>query len=556
MNKYLKILMLSGGVIGAVAPTAMDFDGTSNNDLGGIYEQVEKMQQVLPRLSRIKYNLNIDLDTNKEENNETYVTPSENSEITNELVNDEVNNDTITNEEQLNNEVISSIDNNESDDYIGKTSTENNQISNNITFTTTDQDGNETVLNNTETINYLSETLNQTNIEYEELKNTLNKAIKDTMDYLDSYKNGETTLNNEQKMYIKEHTNSIKYLAETLEDLSEQVICCIDGCEDCDEEDFESTTSKYLTTIQELETRIETLNSAISALQFLNNIGNPFFFRPSPNHIIYGYNYNSQNDDLSDLDNNTESSNENQQENDETVETTNDSVQNNDDTQGNVSESNGENTAEDEKTTTFGLKSNIDTYAPSKRNIDTFFNTALQNNNYGYGNGYGYGMPYGYGAMPYQGYYSNPYNTELNSNLINRSTIENQQGLDNTNNEGASEKKSNEHKKFRIKRAKNIDSYSGTTIKSNINSMGESKISRFFKDKFSDLRNKIKNRNNRNNEETYFSKNQEKNVENNILNDNYSNIADTEVQNSSLEILEDNNSSPIPSQEKEVKASK
>ena len=61
MNKYLKILMLSGGLVAAITPTAIDMDKTENNDLGAIYEQVEKMQEALPKLSRINYKLNIDL---------------------------------------------------------------------------------------------------------------------------------------------------------------------------------------------------------------------------------------------------------------------------------------------------------------------------------------------------------------------------------------------------------------------------------------------------------------------------------------------------------------
>ena len=32
MNKYLKMLMLSGGLVGAIAPTAIDMDKTENSD--------------------------------------------------------------------------------------------------------------------------------------------------------------------------------------------------------------------------------------------------------------------------------------------------------------------------------------------------------------------------------------------------------------------------------------------------------------------------------------------------------------------------------------------
>ena len=184
MNKYLKILALSGGLMASIAPTAIKIDNQSNNDLGQIQESVEKMQNIMPKLSRINYKLNIDLDTTNPTNNDNSLTGNTND---------------------------------------------------NVTFSTSDDDGNETNLNKQETINYLNQTFEQANSEYEQLKATLTTAIKNTMDYLESYKNGETTLTNEQKIYIKEHTNSIKFLAETLEDLSEDVICAID-CKDCDED--------------------------------------------------------------------------------------------------------------------------------------------------------------------------------------------------------------------------------------------------------------------------------------------------------------------------------
>lgn len=481
MNKYLKMLMLSGGLVGSIIPTAIDMDNKQNNDLGGIYEQVEKMQEALPRLSRINYKLNIDLSDNNESD---------------ALENNDTNNDNNT----INDEIP----------------TDNTENSHNVTFTTTDDTGKETNLSNEETINYLDETLNQTNIEYESLKTTLNNAIKDTMDYLDAYKNGETTLTNEQKIYIKEHANSIKFLAETLEDLSEDVLCCIDGCEDCDnEEDFEATASKYLTTINDLETRINALNNAIASLQFINNICNPYFFRAVPNYIMYDYNNlpddeNQDNVEENNSDLNISNDNVMEVENDQnlTDETSNDSVDNNQSTQDNVvneSQEEGVNN-ENDKPTTFGLKSNIDTYAPTRRNIDTFFNTALYNkNDYMNGNayGYGYGVPYGYGGgygygMPYgQGYYGSPYGMGLNSNMVNRAELEKQENSAPTNTYANIETKTDEKdvkkpKNKLSKRAKNIDTYTGVTVKSNVNTMGESKISRFFKEKFNTLRNKIR----------------------------------------------------------------
>ena len=337
------------------------------------------------------------------------------------------------------------------------------------------------------------------------------------MDYLDAYKNGETSLSNEQKVYIKEQANCIKFLAETLEDLSEDVICCIDGCENCND-DFEKTAGQYLSLINNLETRINALNSAISSLQFINNISNPFFFRANPNHIIYGYHYNSNEQEsdqyiYNNLDENNDNQNINNTENNNITNQDNNLTEdlndeNKDETIVEVENDNVDDTSNEDKPTTFGLKSNIDTYAPTKRNIDTFFNTALYNNEYNRYGGYGYGMPYGGYGMPYGGgfgnpygaNYLNPYNQELNSNLINRNELDKQNESPSITNTSATIETKNEDKNKtsksfktkRIKPNKNIDTFTQTTVNSNVNTMGESKISNFFKQKFNGLRDKIR----------------------------------------------------------------
>lgn len=462
MNKYLKLLALSSSVLGAVGITAINPTESKDEYIGNIYQDIEKMQEIVPKLSKINYKLDVN------------------------AVQDE-----------------------------------------NVKFISTDDVGVETDLSNEETITYLNETLEQTNIEYEQLRQTLLVAIQDAMGNLEQYKNGETELTNEQKIYIKEHANSIKYLAEILEDLSEDIICCVDGCSDCDdEEEFNEATSKYISAINSLESRIEALQSSLHSLQFINGIANPYFYggyRYSPNHIIYERYYNKDDDSNNAADDDTaiqdEQNNEDISSNDDILSDAVEDEQSAEDT--NIIENNSsdenlntnneatdntlavENSADtdedEEKPTTFGLKSNIDTYAPTKRNIDTFFNTALANNEYnnmygGYGP-YGYGGGYGYG-MPYGGNYGHPYGMSgLNSNVVNREVMDNNYQPNSNVNTSDYESEKDElvkPKKVRAKRAKNIDTYTGITVQSNINTMGESKISRFFKEKFNNLRNKVK----------------------------------------------------------------
>ncbi|MBQ3502120.1 MAG: hypothetical protein IJA72_00440, partial [Clostridia bacterium] len=172
MNKYLKVFALSSTLLGAIAVSATNPNNDTIGELNNIYQDVEKMQESVPKLSRVEFKLDVD------------------------AVQDE-----------------------------------------NVKFISTDNSGDETDLTNEDTITYLNQTLEQANLEYEQLRQTLITAIQDTMENLEQYKNGDSQLTNEQKIYIKEHANSIKYLAETLEDLSEDVICCIDGCENCDDEE-------------------------------------------------------------------------------------------------------------------------------------------------------------------------------------------------------------------------------------------------------------------------------------------------------------------------------
>jgi len=477
MNKYLKILALSGGILTSIAPTAIKVGNRTNNDFNTMYENVERIQNILPRLSKINYRLNI----NSEQDQTTML--SETDELDNEV-------------------------------DIGKE----------------------------ETINYLAETLNQVTSEYEQLRQSLNTAIKDSMEYLDKYKNGEIELTNEQKIYIKEHTNSIKYLAETLEDLSEDIMCAIDGCEDCEDCDFDETANRYISTIKDLELCIDSLQTSLNSLQFITSLSNPYFYAGYnyiPNHITYRLRHSTPNNDNDDtinndnidsdnLENQTMQDNSNDMDStdnaledttnkatDET--TTTDNADNSDNSENN--DTNIEDTEQTDniddnssvkqaKPTTFGLKSNIDTYAPTRRNIDTFFNTALYDNEYGYGGGYG--MPYGYGMQYGGGYnmnyggYGNPYAMNgYNSNLINRETLKKVDNPVNANLNTTPDTEVDNHetknetskpKKIRAKRAKNIDTYTGTTIQSNVNSMGESKLSSFLKEKITNIRNKIRNK--------------------------------------------------------------
>ena len=143
----------------------------------------------------------------------------------------------------------------------------------------------------------------------------------------------------------------------------------------------------------------------------------------------------------------------------------------------------------------FGIQPNIDTYEPTNKNIDTFFNTALIDNDFMYGSG---GAPYAGYNMPYNragyGYYNNGYNqpyNNINSNIV--ADNEFNMPSNELNNKGNNSLPTNPNNK-KDKRSKNVDTYTETTIEPNINTMGQSKLSQFLKDKYNQLRDKIKSR--------------------------------------------------------------
>ena len=71
---------------------------------------------------------------------------------------------------------------------------------------------------------------------------------------------------------------------------------------------------------------------------------------------------------------------------------------------------------------------------------------------------------------------------------------EQQTSNDDTSNQANQKESDNKkYKRFRVKRAKNVDTYKDVTVQSNVNTMGESKISKFFKQKFNNMKNKVKN---------------------------------------------------------------
>ncbi len=471
MNKYLKILTLSGGLLGAFTPSIMSLNSDINNNLNSMCESVQNINASTYNLSK---NLRVGLS---------------------------------------NQQTRSSLD-------------EQTQIS------------------QEETINYLDNSLNEANTEYENLRKTLIDAINQTTEYLKNCEENSEELTDEQKLYIKEQSNTIKYLASTLTSLNQEVIKCMDGCENC--EDYDKLTNMYIFAIRNLERQIQALQNSLMTIQTINGA---FIFNEQGfdnNEVVYGLHFGripyappksdiEEDDTNNATDNNVAQDSEitdNELNNDDTINTdeedenilqttkedldntedskTSKSNKSNDNSSAHISpmdeleevdsesDNNTESTDEDgtniDTMNNFGIKPNIDTYGPTNKNIDTFFNTALIDNDFMYGGGGmhygGYGMPYGQAGY---GYYNNGYNQTYNRmnsnyNMMDHGFNTPSHELNNKDNNSLPTNPKNK----KMKRSKNVDTYTETTIEPNINTMGKSRLSDFLKDKFSNIRNKIK----------------------------------------------------------------
>ena len=133
------------------------------------------------------------------------------------------------------------------------------------------------------------------------------------------------------------------------------------------------------------------------------------------------------------------------------------------------------------------LKSNIDTYGNTRQNIDTFFNTALLDNDFMFGgnnlaNNGMYGNNLGYGGM--YGGYPNLYQYagyEQQNKLANQTNgVNNNLNTPNVENQNSNQSTKKPKKKFKLK--SNIDTYKDENtpdIKTKINNF-KSSISNFF----------------------------------------------------------------------------
>lgn len=336
-----------------------------------------------------------------------------------------------------------------------------------------DEDTNSNLENQNSTSTYLSqEDFNQILSNYDELKEEIEELIADTTKIAENSQNGANLLSEEQKSQVQTRTDELNTLLVNLKENFKDLQCTLTG--DCSNLDNE-IKAYYFNEILKLNNKINMIQNAMQAY------ANPAFrFYQNPYGNIYGFSYTYTP--------NLESDNQSNEQSEDDI------IQNEE------NEANSEN--DDNKKKTFNLPNNLDTYGPTRRNIDTFFNTALLDdnmlNNYGY---YGYNMPYN--NFGYNGYNNmNGYvmNGNMSSNYMNKEQLKENTAVNTPLNVESGEQTNNEPVipeeigKKRPRIAKNIDTYNTQTVKGNINSMSGMRVTDYLKQKFNKWFNKKENK--------------------------------------------------------------
>lgn len=268
----------------------------------------------------------------------------------------------------------------------------------------------------------LSEDINQSCDEFCELKEEILEAIIDTEKLLEKVNSNELSLSPTEKTYLKEQVSQLNVLGKELVNVTNSLSFELSSLGEMirNGENEDMTALKYLIILENLNNGNSTLRNGLSTLNMINRMN----FVPS--RMIYGYKMNDQDPIIKDY-----------------------TINENGDLNENITND------EDKSTDTYNntnLVSNIDTYGNYYRNIDSFFNTALLDNEFMYGTGFGAG----YGMYPFISNYTQYEKGNQTTNNINHNNINT---TNNTETTISSNKEDKANKKKRNVLQKNIDTF-------------------------------------------------------------------------------------------------
>lgn len=270
------------------------------------------------------------------------------------------------------------------------------------------------------------------------LKESLTNAIIETQNLINKINSKEVTLTAEQRMLITEQSRQLKDLGRQLSHVTTELSINMSDLANLMREngDLDNINLKYLVVLDNLVNGNEMLENGLRSLNLINNMFNFSKILPPNNtgRVLYGYKKNNEPPVVRDY---LIDKNGSIKENTEQVE--------------NVKETETKETADNAEG---GFKTNIDSYRSNRSNIDSFFNTALLDNEFMYGNnGYGYGNGLGMGGG-FNPYLENQYADSQENQAINNTNSVN--NANNTQNIDTNTKQTKTKKKGL---QKNVDTY-------------------------------------------------------------------------------------------------
>ena len=327
------------------------------------------------------------------------------------------------------------------------------------------------------TLYSLSSDINDSCDEFCKLKTNLTNAIIETQSLINKLNSNELSLSAEQRMFVTEQSQQLKNLGRQLSLITSELslnLSDINQIFKASNTDYDALNMKYLIVLDNLINGNEMLTNGLYSLNMINNLMNIKNPENTSGKIIYKQKYNNKPEIIKEFDikngqiiENKETTN---QEITQTTEIKNDTKDIKENPNGNLN------------TYLPTIESNIDTYkqgAPIS-NIDTFFNTALLDNEFMYGNNANSNFlnPY------FNGY--NRFNNNTNYGVDNNYTTQNNQNTNNNlNNNNLDKEQKNTHilkEKKKKKFVKNVDTYKDAntpTIQARFKNIKNS-ISNFF----------------------------------------------------------------------------
>lgn len=366
----------------------------------------------------------------------------------------------------------------------------NEDVNKEIENTESNEENNENITLNKEisTLYSISTDVDEACDEFCDLKEDLTEAILETQNLIKKVQSNEIELDEEQKLMLTQQSNELKLLSNELSRLTNELSVSLSdlGRLFTDENgNLDAISLKYLIILDNLMNGNSMLANGLYSINSMNSMLNNSN-QPTPygnGRFSYRLQYNNEPPITKDIkfDNNGNIIENNSSSNS----TKSTEVNNTDNTQTNNTTKN----STIDSYTKLAKKSNIDTYyGNTPRNIDTFFNTALMDNEFMFGNGYGaytdgYGgfaggvnNAYGGGYFPYgyRQYQANQQNYN-NTNYDVNNNVETQDMETTTK---------TEKKDKKLILAKNIDTYvdkDAPTLSAKFNNFKKSVKEFFYK---------------------------------------------------------------------------